>query len=86
MTLDEATGKKMPIGEEVGDRVGEKLTANQEAIVRAIINDPTISARALATIVGISSRKVEENIRKLKEQGRLIRIGPAKGGHWEVLQ
>jgi ATP-dependent DNA helicase RecG len=87
--LDRTTQEKLPIGEKVGEkvgeRVGEKLTLNQEAIVREIIKDPRISARALAAIVGISSRKVEENIKKLREQGRLIRIGPAKGGHWKVV-
>jgi ATP-dependent DNA helicase RecG len=76
--LDRTTQEKLPIGE----KVGEKLTLNQEAIAREIIKDPRISAKALAAIVGISSRKVEENIKKLREQGRLIRIGPAKGGHW----
>jgi len=83
--LDRTTQEKLFIGEKVGEKVGEKLTLNQEAIVREIIKDPRISARALAAIVGISSRKVEENIKKLKEQGRLIRIGPAKGGHWKVV-
>ena len=86
--LDRTTQEKLPIGEKVGEkvgeRIGEKLTLNQEAIVREIIKDPRISARALAAIVGISSRKVEENMKKLKEQGRIIRIGPAKGGHWKV--
>jgi len=27
---------------------------------------------------------VEKNIKKLKEKGLLKRIGPAKGGHWDV--
>jgi ATP-dependent DNA helicase RecG len=35
--------------------------------------------------VGISARKVEQNIAKLKVKGILRRVGPAKGGHWEVL-
>jgi predicted HTH transcriptional regulator len=41
--------------------------------------------RLYPEIVGsLSSRSIERNIRKLQEQGRLRRIGPAKGGHWEV--
>jgi ATP-dependent DNA helicase RecG len=36
--------------------------------------------------VGISQRKIKENIAKLKERGYLKRIGPAKGGHWEIIQ
>ena len=41
-------------------------------------------AKELSEHVGISSRKIEQNIGKLKELGLLRRIGPAKGGHWEV--
>ncbi|DAB29087.1 MAG TPA: hypothetical protein CFH84_11435 [Sulfurimonas sp. UBA12504] len=45
-----------------------------------------ISAKDLSDIVGISSRKIEENIKKLKELGKLTRIGGAKGGHWEIVK
>jgi len=50
-----------------------------------IAKDPMISAQQLAQIVGISSRKIEENIAKLKRRERLKHIGPDKGGHWEVV-
>ena len=43
-----------------------------------------MSAKELAEHVGISSRKIEQNIAKLKQWGLLKRIGPAKGGHWEL--
>jgi ATP-dependent DNA helicase RecG len=40
----------------------------------------------LAERTGITTRGVEKNIRTLQENGVLKRIGPAKGGHWEVLK
>jgi len=67
------------------EKVGEKLSQNQESIIEQIVRNPHVSARELYEIVGISCRKIEENIRKLKDQGVVKRIGPAKGGHWEVL-
>ena len=72
--------------EKVGEKVGEKLTENQNAILQIIDEDNRISARLLAKKIGISQRKVEENIRKLKEKGVLERIGPDKGGHWRLIQ
>ena len=45
-----------------------------------------MAAPELAEIVGISERKIEQNIATLKKMGRLKRIGPAKGGHWEVVK
>ena len=35
--------------------------------------------------MGISHRKVQENIQKLKEMNKLKRVGPDKGGHWEIV-
>jgi len=75
-TID-GSGKKL-------EKVGEKLSQNQQSIMEEIIHNPYVSARELSEIVGISSRKIEENIKKLKARGVVKRIGPAKGGHWEV--
>ena len=69
----------------VGEKVREGLSPNQKSILELIAKDPMISAQQLAQIVGISSRKIEVNIAKLKRRGRLKRIGPDKGGHWEVV-
>jgi ATP-dependent DNA helicase RecG len=69
----------------VGEKVGEKMTPNQQSIIQEISNNPDISARELSVIIGISSRKVEDNIKKLKMMGMLKRIEPAKGGRWEII-
>ena len=80
---------KPKVGEKVGDRVGEKpdiyLTKNQEEILLQINSNPRISARQLSAIIGMSSRKIEENIAKLKKISLLKRVGGAKGGYWELL-
>jgi predicted HTH transcriptional regulator len=43
-----------------------------------------ITIPELADAIGITERSIERTIKKLQEEGRLRRIGPAKGGHWEV--
>jgi ATP-dependent DNA helicase RecG len=45
---------------------------------------PTISAKALADKIGVSSRAVQKNIDLLKKAGLVERVGAAKGGHWLV--
>jgi ATP-dependent DNA helicase RecG len=40
----------------------------------------------LAGAVGLSTKGIEWNIRRLKEKGRLRRVGPDKGGHWELVE
>jgi len=70
----------------VGDKVGDGLSDNQIKILFLIEENPKISATALAKQVGISPRKIEENIKKLKVLQKLIRVGSNKSGHWEVLK
>ena len=42
-----------------GEKVGEKLTANQEQILLRLSRNANLSARELAELVGIYSRKIE---------------------------
>ena len=66
----------------VGEKVGEKVTGNQQLIIDNIVENPYITAENLSLKVGISSRKIEENIAKLKAKRLIERIGPDKGGYW----
>jgi ATP-dependent DNA helicase RecG len=38
----------------------------------------------LAKKIGVDHKTIKRDIAKLKNLGLLKRIGPAKGGHWEV--
>lgn len=58
---------------------------SSEKILELIKVFPEISAEVLASSIGISSREVEKQIAVLKKKGLLKRIGPARGGHWEVI-
>jgi len=48
------------------------------------LKEAIISIVQLSKKVGIAEKNIEVNIKKLKQAGILKRIGPAKGGHWEV--
>jgi fic family protein len=48
--------------------------------------DNTLSAIALARRIGITSKAVEKQIARLKADGALRRIGPDKGGYWQVVE
>jgi ATP-dependent DNA helicase RecG len=55
-------------------------------IIDLLTNQPHMTIPELAGKLQISTRAVEKNLRKLQEAGRLKRVGPAKGGRWEVLK
>ena len=68
----------------LGEKLGEKLGENELAIVKEISNDPNITIAELSQRVEISTTAIENNITKLKEKGILKRVGPDKGGYWEI--
>jgi ATP-dependent DNA helicase RecG len=71
--------------DKVVDKVTDKVTDNQALIMKFIVENPGISTNQLSDKIGISQRKIKENISKLKNTGLLKRIGPAKGGHWHII-
>ena len=60
------------------------LSKNQEAILRIIKDNPSISKAKLALEVGISENSISRNIEAMRGK-YLRRVGPDKGGHWEVI-
>ena len=55
-------------------------------ILRILAAEPTCTYEGLAERIGISRRAITKQIKNLRETGKLKRIGPDKGGHWEVIE
>ena len=81
-TTQKIVQKKVP--ERVTERVPEKVTENQTQILKELRKNSHMTSKELAVVVGISERKIKSNIKRLKDVGLLRRIGPDRGGHWEV--
>ncbi|WP_293672034.1 Fic family protein [uncultured Parabacteroides sp.] len=62
----------------------EKKAKSREKIIALLSQDNTLSAAALAERIGITQKAVEKQIAKMKADGVLKRIGPDKGGCWQV--
>ncbi len=50
-----------------------------------ISENASITTEQMAARLGISTRAVEKHLSNLKAKGLLRRVGPDKGGHWEVV-
>ena len=66
------------------EKVTEKVTENQKIILELISKNKHITIAKMVAGIKISKKNVIENIKKLKQKGLLKRIGPDKGGYWEV--
>ena len=62
-----------------------ELNDTQQKIIKLLSEDNQLSAVKLADKVGVASRNIESNIKKLKEYGILIRHGSPKSGYWEIV-
>ncbi len=58
----------------------------REKILGLVCTSANISTDEMATQLGVTRKGIEWHIRKLKAENLLRRIGPDKGGHWEVLK
>lgn len=63
----------------------EKRIKSSEKVIGLIMENPSITAEQMAERIGITSRAVEKHIAKLKSKGLIRRVGPDKGGFWEVV-
>ena len=72
------------ITENIVDSIVEKLSTTRAKIVRIIWKNPNATALSISKEIDIASRNVQEHLRILQKQGVIRRIGPDKGGHWEI--
>jgi ATP-dependent DNA helicase RecG len=87
--------RKAPVGEKWGEKVGESgekagrkwgeiFAQSETKILNAIAAEPYITINGLSEKIGIGTTAVENNLKKLKSKGAILRVGPAKGGYWKI--
>jgi len=57
-----------------------------EKILILIRENPKITMKEMEKTTGLSRRGIEWNIAKLKKEGKIKRIGPDRGGYWDVIE
>ena len=74
------------VQDRLGEKLGEKLGETRTAIVQSMKDNPRVTVSELAKRLRLSTTAIEKNIHHLKMKGYVKRVGPAKGGHWEIVQ
>lgn len=65
--------------------IREKRVKSREKIIAALKEDGKNTTNSLSKLAGISPKAVEKHLAKLKAEGLLVRIGPDKGGYWQIV-
>ncbi len=67
------------------DNVTDNVTENRLLLIlEEMKKNTSITTTDLAQIFHVTRRTIHRDIDLLKQKGRLTRIGPDKGGHWQV--
>lgn len=56
-----------------------------QKILELVKEDAYITTQRMADLIGIDRSNVARAIKKLQLQGILRRVGPDKGGYWEII-
>lgn len=57
-----------------------------DKIIQLIKGNPQITSRAIAQKLSMAHSGVAKHLRNLQNSGIIRRVGPQKGGHWEVIE
>ena len=84
--LDDALTAGNDVGINGGMNVGitNEAEATRERLLSLVRDNSSMTVRQMASELGISTRQAERIVSGLKREGRLVRIGANRNGHWEV--
>jgi ATP-dependent DNA helicase RecG len=69
-----------------GKTTGKTTGKTHDVVLALLAGEPSLSIPEVAQRIGKGPRATERIIRKLRETGRLERLGAAKGGSWKVIE
>ena len=72
------------VGANVGINVGINVSTNEEKVRMLLMQDSKLTAKTLASTLGLTDRQIERILSKLKADGKIVRHGASKNGYWEV--
>ena len=72
-------GQKKVVRKEGGQKTVDRL-------LTLLKEHPQLTQAGMSNALGINRSAIQKHLAKLKASGRLRRIGPDKGGHWEVVE
>ena len=72
-------GQKKLVRKDGGQKTSDRLLA-------LLKEHPHLTQVGISNALGINRSAIQKHLAKLKASGRLRRVGPDKGGHWEVVE
>ena len=65
--------------------VARNVATNEDKVLALLRQDGKLTAKDLASSLGLTQRQVQRILANLKEEKKIIRHGASKNGYWEVM-
>ena len=78
-------GLQQELDQSTQDSSMKSSMKSEDRLLLVLKDDQTMSLPKMAEAIGLSVAGVRKVLDKLRATGRIRRIGPDKGGHWEVM-
>ena len=88
---EEKGGQKKAVGKS-GKKSGKKKVVRKsgkktiDRVWTLLQERPQSTFADMVRVLGLTRSTIQKHIANLKAAGRLRRVGPDKGGHWEVIE
>ena len=85
--LNEDSENFAHVGENVRENVGENVgeSSKVRALLMMLKEDKYLTIESAAKRLVVSRRHIERLLAQLKAKGQIKRVGPARGGYWDVV-
>lgn len=83
--LVEKVGKFDYYEMQIKENVAKTTQKTAQKILDILAKNPSATRAELASATGLSPDGVKWNLDKLKKSGKIRRIGPDRGGYWEIV-
>ena len=89
--IDQNESKNNPLQQNTEEILQEStlkstLKGTQKTIVEIIIGNPNVTIPEVAKKLDLNPRGIAKHFKTLQDKGVIRRVGPDKGGHWEVIR
>ena len=87
VTIERTVFVKLSVSDQTSGRTTQKsVQKSVQKIVDFLSENPNITTQEMANLLGINRSIVARHIKTLQEKGIIRRVGPDKGGHWEIIE
>ena len=63
---------------------GKSYNGDEKLVLKMLMKQPNITAKELSILSSFSMRKISRIVKRLRESGKIIRIGSDRKGYWKI--